>query len=573
MKPRLAGFEPYKSKIFLSMGFTMPLDAVTRTFALLAVRGAGKSNTARVMAEEMFRNSLPFVAVDPVGCWWGLRSSADGKSPGLSIPVFGGRHSDIPLERGAGELLADLITEKRLSCVLDLSEFDSEGDKKYFLLAFAKRLLKKNTEPLHLFLEEADDYLPQKPMRDEAYLLRAWENIVRRGRFRGLGITLITQRSAVLNKNVLEMTENLFAMRTTGPRDRAAIQDWVKYHQVEGNVVSTLASLKDGETWVWSPNFLGKLERVQVRLAQTFDSGATPKYNRKSRAPATMADIDLGEIQARMASTIERAKAEDPKELRRKIAELERELCKPVAQVSPGRIMAEYKRGLQAGESKVAHSAWMLLQPLILKVEELQEATKVVKRALYDAEKQVEKPKQEVPRVRPHVRRSVESLVKDQIEKYGDISSAIGKGERKVLAAIAQHVGGVTREQLNVLTGYRRSSVNTYLQKLTGQSLAHRDGGRILATKEGFAALGSDFEPLPTGLKLQNYWMEKLPEGERKVLEVLLHRYPFAVLREVIEESTGYKRSSVNTYLQKLKARELVKAAGPGVVKASDTLF
>ncbi|HET7910018.1 MAG TPA: hypothetical protein VFL19_04870, partial [Nitrospira sp.] len=63
---------------------------------------------------------------------------------------------------------------------------------KYFLLKFAQRLYEKNEDPLHLFLEEADDYIPQKPMRDEAQLLRAWENIVRRGRARGLGMTIIT---------------------------------------------------------------------------------------------------------------------------------------------------------------------------------------------------------------------------------------------------------------------------------------------------------------------------------------------------------------------------------------------
>ncbi|HET7910019.1 MAG TPA: DUF87 domain-containing protein [Nitrospira sp.] len=96
----------------------IPRDAVSRTFGVLAVRGAGKSNTAAVMAEEMFAARLPFVVIDPVGSFWGLRSSQDGTG-------------DIPIDRNAGELLADLIVEKRLSCVLDLSRFSSETDKKY----------------------------------------------------------------------------------------------------------------------------------------------------------------------------------------------------------------------------------------------------------------------------------------------------------------------------------------------------------------------------------------------------------------------------------------------------------
>ena len=308
----------------LGPGLAVPDGYVTSTGALLAVRGAGKSNTAAVMAEEMFAQKLPFVVVDPVGAWWGLRSSGNGTGPGLSVPIFGGKRGDLTLERGAGELVADLVVEQRLSCVLDLSTFHSEGDKKAFLLAFALRLYQKNEDPLHLFLEEADDYIPQRPMREEAHLLRAFENIVRRGRGRGLGITLITQRSAAINKNVLTQTETLFAMRTTGPQDIAAIEAWVKYHQVDGQLLASLAGLEDGEAWVWSPHFLKTVKRVKIRRRWTFDSGATPKNVKagQERKVATLADVDLEALRGRMAETIERVKADDPKELRRQIAEL-----------------------------------------------------------------------------------------------------------------------------------------------------------------------------------------------------------------------------------------------------------
>src|SRR3972149_3670522 len=204
----------------LSSELSLPLESVTQTFGILAVRGAGKSNLAAAMAEEMFDAHLPFVVVDPVGAWWGLRSSGDGRSAGIPIPIFGGQHGDVPLDRAAGNLIADLVVEHRLSCIVDISEL-SEGDKIRFLCDFAERLYRRNTEPLHLFLEEADDYAPQRPMREQARLLRAWENIVRRGRSRGLGITMITQRSAALNKNVLTQIETLFVLRTTSPQDQA----------------------------------------------------------------------------------------------------------------------------------------------------------------------------------------------------------------------------------------------------------------------------------------------------------------------------------------------------------------
>ena len=73
----------------LSPDLSLPSNAITQTFGVLAVRGAGKTNLAVVMAEEMCRMGLPFVVVDPVGNWWGLRSSADGTGPGLPIAIFG----------------------------------------------------------------------------------------------------------------------------------------------------------------------------------------------------------------------------------------------------------------------------------------------------------------------------------------------------------------------------------------------------------------------------------------------------------------------------------------------------
>ncbi len=37
----------------------LPLKSVTKTFAILAKRGAGKSYTGAVMAEEFFKNGIP----------------------------------------------------------------------------------------------------------------------------------------------------------------------------------------------------------------------------------------------------------------------------------------------------------------------------------------------------------------------------------------------------------------------------------------------------------------------------------------------------------------------------------
>jgi hypothetical protein len=542
----------------ISDSLSLPLDAVTQTFGVLAVRGAGKSNTAAVMAEEMFDAGLPFVVIDPVGSWFGLRAGRDGKPKGgLPVPIFGGRHGDVPLERGAGELLADLVVGKRLSCVLDLSEFDSEAAKKQFLLAFAIRLYRKNESPLHLFLEEADDYIPQRPMRDEAHLLRAWENIVRRGRSRGLGITLITQRSASLNKSVLTQVETLFAMRTTGPQDRSAIAEWVKYHSQSHEILESLSGLKNGEAWAWSPHWLGKMERVQMRRRRTFDSGATPKHAKGAKPAASLADVDLAAVQKEMAATIEKAKADDPRELRKRIAALEKELAAKKPERVEVPVLSEEE---VAGFLHAFEDMKRLAQDALSKIGK--------------AELPLQRVSMNLPMPRITLTRSdpCPPQLNDGTGTLGQMTG-LGQGERRILTAIAQYPAGVSRETLTVLTGYKRSSRDTYIQRLRSQELVEQSGDLLLPMPAAFNSLGRDFQPLPTGEALRRHWLEKLPEGEKNVFKVVLHYYPEAIDRPEIDAQTGYKRSSRDTYLQRLHSRRLVQFVGPGEVRASEDLF
>ena len=144
-----------------------------------------------------------------------MRSSADGKKPGLPIPIFGGLHGDIPLEPTAGALIADLIVDQRLTCVLDVSDFDTRQQMWGFLADLGTQLLRRNRSPLHIFLEEADEYLPQRTndKGNAPRCLGVWQRVVKRGRTpAGIGTTQITQRNAALNKDTLYMAISSSAM-------------------------------------------------------------------------------------------------------------------------------------------------------------------------------------------------------------------------------------------------------------------------------------------------------------------------------------------------------------------------
>jgi hypothetical protein len=111
--------------IQISPDVSFPLSFVTNTTAVLARRGAGKSYTASVIAEQVMEAEQPVIILDPLGAFWGLRSSADGKKPGYAVIVLGGRHGDVPLEPTAGKVIANLVVEKPGWYVVDLSLFES----------------------------------------------------------------------------------------------------------------------------------------------------------------------------------------------------------------------------------------------------------------------------------------------------------------------------------------------------------------------------------------------------------------------------------------------------------------
>lgn len=253
-------------------GIEMPINAATKTFAILAKRGAGKTYTAGVLAEEFSKNNIPFVVFDPIDVWWGLRLNKTGKDKGLPVVVFGLEHADIPLTRDMGKEIARAIVKENISCVISTFGMPKVG-MRHLIAEFAEELLNINNTPRHVFIEEAHEFVPQRVQGAGAKCFSAVESLVVMGRNRGIGVTLINQRAATINKDVLTQLDTLIALRNVGPQDRKALRDWVEFHTAEGDFekfMASLPSLPTGEAWVWSPEFMSVFERVKIRERETF---------------------------------------------------------------------------------------------------------------------------------------------------------------------------------------------------------------------------------------------------------------------------------------------------------------
>lgn len=250
----------------------MPINSATKTFAILAKRGAGKSYTAAVLAEEFYKNNIPFVVFDPIDIWWGLKLNKDEKSKGLPIVVFGLEHADIKLDREMGRKIAQAVVKHNISCVISTFGMPKVAQR-HLVTEFSEEILNINNTPRHIFIEEAHEYVPQRVYGGLGKTFNAVSNLVVMGRNRGLGVTLINQRAATINKDVLTQLDTLLAFRNVSPQDRKALKEWVEAHSAEGDFekfMDSLPSLPTGEGWVWSPEFMGIFQRIKIRQRETF---------------------------------------------------------------------------------------------------------------------------------------------------------------------------------------------------------------------------------------------------------------------------------------------------------------
>lgn len=588
------------SYVNLAHDLKLPLlDLVTRVTALLGNRGGGKSNGAVLIVEQVLEAGQQVVVLDYVGIWYGLRLDRDGKSPSrYQVPILGGQHGDIELSAAAGAVVAEALAASRSSAIIDLSLF-SKTDRCRFATDFAEAFFvakKHHVGPVLVVLEESQRFIPQQLFRGQERMLGAWSEIAEVGRNFGIGLMLISQRPQKLSKDVLNLADNVFAFRTNGVLERKALHEWVQEQGAGGlrDIADQLPGLPTGYCYVWVPE-KGHFGRHGVRLKNSYDSGATPAGQRGDVATAP---LDLKILEAAMGKAAEEASRGTPAALREECRRLREELDRlskvDNASMSPlksleklvreqsdalnvlvnivgERVPEELDRLVKlVGEWRVSFER-DVVNTVRTRVDKVLSVLCTVGAAPSEGEGAGEavgsrEDGTEIPSPRARERRTA---------KAGDIK--ISTGELRTLSAIVQYdaQGGATREMLTVLTGYKRSSRDTFLSKLRAAGLVEPSwsGANILATEAG-RRLATEYGVvhLPQGRRLREYWQENLSKGEWNVLHVAILVYPKMVAKEKIRAQTDYSRSSLDTFLSRLRIRQLVVVQGDQV-RAADILF
>lgn len=329
-----------------------PEKILHQHIATLGKTGAGKSSAMRVIAEHLLDKERRLCVVDPKGDWWGLKSSADGKSAGYPVIMFGdfkeSRATDVPINDRSGKHVAELIASGNRPCVLGFRGW-MPAQLVRFWLDFAPTLFNTNSGELYVLIDEVQNFAPKGKIFDpDAGKCLHWTNrIMSEGRGLGLTFFIASQRPQKVHNDTLDCCETLVAMRVAHPAARQSIQDWIDGNgdpKVGKEVVATLASLARGEAWIWSPENEFGPKRIQFPMFQTFDSFAPPQVQKKV-SQTSWAEVNLDQVREKLSAVIAETKANDPRELKAEVARLKVELSKkqvavaPVAPVSDSRVI------------------------------------------------------------------------------------------------------------------------------------------------------------------------------------------------------------------------------------------
>lgn len=596
------------SKLRISQDLSLPLETQTSTLVVYGGKGMGKTNFGSVLVEELAKQRLRFSVIDPLDVWWGLQHGATKDTRGLDVVILGGPRGDIPIEPSAGAVVADFVADEPVSTVIVLRKSDgamwTSAERVKFVTAYAGRLFQRQGEnriPLLQVIDEAGRFVPQlaqKGDRDIAECVSAIEQLVEWGRNVGVGVALLTQRSARMAKAVSELADCMVAFRTVGPNSVGAIVDWFGEHvpkERQKELVEQVRKLDRGTALVVSPGWLGFEGTARMRARETFDSSSTPAPGKSLRAPGQAQKPDLEKYRTRMAETIARAKADDPKALRARIAELERELLHAKARAIPpseDQLAHARAQGAHAAESALEavltgigakteaatkaleRVAEILREPIgvditgiAVEASTVRANTPTLRRVALATARAVQAP------ARGRTRPAVQPVTPRRAPLQSDTEAPdVGAGALRMLRILAQYApAGLPEGQWAALAGLKRSggTCGTYVSRLRTRGLLERRGDLFYATDAGVSAAG-EVQGLPTTAEeLIDLWRGKT--GMRPVIplvEAVVWSSSASLTRAELAEACGLTASggTFSTYLSRARTAGLLADSGDALV-------
>jgi hypothetical protein len=243
-------------------------ELVTGRTCIIAQSGAGKSWSIAVLCEKMCRNNIGFCLIDTEGeyyslkekfenIWWIGAEGGDSECEGIKM--------DYDIEKvNIHHILQRAVAESR-PVIFDVSEVDMIPRVTKMVHALYDVATDQRKAYL-LIVEEADKFIPQS--KDS---IKKIEEISRRGRKRGLGIMVATQRPAIVTKNVLSQCNNQIIGKLSIENDLKAVGLFFSSKQE----VEELTTLNPGDFFVMG-NLVNEKTKMRFGNRETQHRGLTP---------------------------------------------------------------------------------------------------------------------------------------------------------------------------------------------------------------------------------------------------------------------------------------------------------
>ncbi|MCL4435350.1 MAG: DUF87 domain-containing protein [Thaumarchaeota archaeon] len=248
--------------------FQVDADTVaTGRTCILGASGSGKSYTVGVLCEELCRNKVPFMLIDNEGEYFGLKQKYE------AIWIGDNEQCDLKWDEFDVQNLASRAPDMP-PLIADLSEADNPREKIGSLLSRTYREISTRRTPYLVILEEADKFVPQIGDR-----LQIFDEIARRGRKRGLGLVICTQRPSLVDKNILSQCGNQLIGKLVIQNDLQAVSQFFPGR----GLPEQLTTLTRGEFYATGGLSPTTPSRIKIRTRETPDGGMTPKLTDKPR--------------------------------------------------------------------------------------------------------------------------------------------------------------------------------------------------------------------------------------------------------------------------------------------------
>lgn len=581
------------------------VDTFMRTRMLVqAASGQGKSHWLRRLVEELAKIGVQVFVIDHEGEFATLRKEFDF--------FLAGEGGDLPIDVRTASVTARRFLEMRANCVFDLSDTfrlrprDRHAWVKNFVGDGMMESPKSLWTPVVVIVDEAHKYMPEST---ESEASDAMISLATDGRKREFCMVAATQRLAKISKDgAAELLNKLIGGTSMGLDRKRAAEEMGVYGPDLRVFNDEIKTIERGMFWALGPAIAK--ERVLVKVGPTVTS-APARGSRAAAPPPAPAKVKQMLVELGDLAKVAEAKLQTEKDLRARIAELEKAArnapklqpitAKPAAvrcKITDKELADAIEPIIKDHTDKIAIWITLFQENLKTSLDKAFERSpkpvavdwrKALSRAVGVLNKQAGSASP-TPAVGTSVGSRTGATVEIQrtpIPTYSPSNNVeiqargeISKPMMRILKALAdlEAIGQLKPSRPAVAFWAETSSTSSSFQKNAGMLnamglITYPDGGRIAITDAGrrespeAETLTSD-EVFARGLDL-------LSKPQQRILSTLRGVYPEALDREnlAIASDSAHSSSSFQKNVGEMRTAGIVEYVDRGSIRAAEWLF